>query len=80
MNDTAGICAAVGCGHPYSAHSPFNDTQICGECARPWEGLGVGGEFHAFVGPRLAGGTFDPDEERAAYERAMDPGSTKGTK
>lgn len=71
MSDTPGICEFVGCGHPYAAHSPFNDTQICGDCARPWEGLGVGGEFHAFIGPRLAGGVYDSESERKAYERAM---------
>jgi hypothetical protein len=70
-DEQAGICRFNGCGHPFASHTPFNDTQICGECARPWEGLGVGGEFHVFLGPRLAGGTFDPDAEQRAYEQAM---------
>lgn len=65
----AGKCET--CGHAYASHAPFNETEICNECARPWEGLGVGGEFHAFDGPRLAGGTYDPESERNAYDQAM---------
>lgn len=66
---TAGVCET--CGHRYSSHSPFNDTQICSECARPWEGLNAGGEFHPFKGPRLAGGEYDPAAEQERYQKAM---------
>ena len=73
----AGICAFVGpngetCGHPYSAHKVFsNPCGLCVMCDHPVTFESPGASYHYFVGPRLAGGTFDPDAERKAYEEAM---------
>ena len=75
-DNRAGICEFIGpsgerCGHQYSSHESYSNCSVCNECDHPVTQESPGCNFHYYKGPRLAGGVYSPEDERAAYERAM---------
>ena len=61
-------CAVEGCGHRYDQHSVGSSATVCGGCDT-W--YFPSPAWHNFEPRCFAGGTYSPEAERAAYERAL---------